>query len=122
MRAQLLLALTLIVGAPADAQSLTNVQTVSWVAPAQFVGGAPIPATVSLTYNVYAKLGAAAEIKLSSAIAATSITTAALPVGQSNCYTVTVLVNGANESDRSPEACGVVSSPKSKPVTTVVIQ
>lgn len=116
-----LFAVSIIVGAPADAQAPMNTQTVSWVAPTQYTDGTTIPSTVVLTYNVYAKFGTAAEVKYRSAMTGTTITPN-LPVGQNNCYTVTVLVNGANESARSAEACGVVRGLATKPVTTIVIQ
>lgn len=117
-----LLALCALLATAAYAQTPTNTQRVSWVGPTQYTDGTAIPATAVLTYNVYAKLGTAAEVKFRSSIAMTSLTTGPQPVGQRNCYTVTVLVNGANESARSPEACGVVVGLTAKPVTTVVIQ
>jgi hypothetical protein len=102
-------------------QTPTNTQKVSWVAPTQYTDGTTIPSTVALTYNVYAKLGGAAETKIRAAITGTSITAGAYPVGQSNCYTITVLANGV-ESARSAEACAVVQALATKAVTTVVIQ
>lgn len=106
----------------AFAQGATNSQSVSWVAPTQYVDGTIIPATVAITYNVYATMGTSAEVKLRTAVAGTSISISALPVGQNNCYAVTVLLNGSNESARSPSVCGLVASLASKSVTTVVVQ
>lgn len=114
--------LALMVAPLVEAQTPTNTQKVSWVAPTQYTDGSTIPSTVVITYNVYAKLDGATEVKLRTGVATSTITTGPFPVGQSNCYTVTVLVNGANESARSPEACAAVQGLSTKPVTTVVIQ
>lgn len=116
-----LLALCALLTTAVYAQAANNTQTATWTVPTQYTNGTPIPATVALTYNVYAILGTAAEVKLNSGIAANSISNS-YPVGQNNCYSITVLLNGANESARSPQLCGVVAALTSKPVTTVVIQ
>jgi hypothetical protein len=117
-----LIAALVLASSLAYGQTLTNAQKISWPAATQYTNGTAIPTTVAVTYNVYAKLAGAAEVKLMTGVAATSVTSALYPAGQSNCYTISVLLNGANESARSPEACGVVQSPSAKPVTTVVIQ
>lgn len=122
MRHMLIIAALCSLPLSVQAQTPTGSQKVSWVAPAQFIDNTEILSTTVLTYNVYAKLGGAAEVKLKSALAGTSFTLTGQPVGQNNCYAITALTNGASESARSPQACGVVLSPTSKSVTTVVIQ
>jgi hypothetical protein len=117
-----LIAALVLVASPAYAQTLTNTQKVFWTAPIQYVNGTAIPSTVTITYNVYAKLAGAADARLRTGVVGTSIITQLFPVGQSNCYTVTVLLNGANESPRSPEICGVVQAVTSKPVTGLTVQ
>lgn len=101
------------------AQVPTNTQRVSWAAPTQYMDGTAIPSTVALTYNVYAKLNGAAEVKFRSGVTGTSITPT-FPVGHNNCFTITSVVNGA-ESARSPEACGVVQGLPTKAITTVTV-
>lgn len=105
----------------AQAQAANNTQKISWTPPTQYSDGSAVPSTVVLTYNLYAKLGTAAEVKLGSGLSTSVFTTAAMPVGQRNCYTITVLADGI-ESPRSAEACGVIAGLATKPVTVVVVQ
>lgn len=116
-----LAALSLFAFTVAIAQAPTNSQQVSWTPPTKYTDGTPIPASVAVTYNLYAKLGSAPYVKIRSATANTTISSGPYPVGQVNCYQVSSIANEV-EGARTAEACAPVRGLAPGLATTIVIQ
>lgn len=92
----------------APAQSASNTATFSWNAPATFVGGAAIPSTDAITYNLYVgSSGKGSEPTTATVTGVSSLTwvdPSTFAPGSIVCGFVRAQVNGV-ESANSNEAC-----------------
>jgi hypothetical protein len=86
------------------AHAAPNTATVSWGAVTKYSDDTPVPATATVTYNVYQGARGAVKPKVGTTGALTFAPTAGLVSGTEVCWQITAVAGGA-ESALSTEAC-----------------